>query len=164
MKLVDSSCLICIFNEINRPLILLSWMEMGYKIAITGQVHEELQQNNETKSKVNPQIMEGNIEVKGLISEKEVLNFRNRYPTLGKGEISIILSAIYLNKMKKRYYAVIDDSNARLVAKKYGVNLTGTYGLLKALKEKGHIDDKQFSIYKEELKKSNFRINFNKVK
>ena len=53
MKLVDSSCLICVFKDINKPYILMDWREKGHEIIITEQIFEELQENADTKKKGN---------------------------------------------------------------------------------------------------------------
>ena len=165
MKIVDSSCLICIFGEINKPFILFDWIKRGYQIVITEQVYRELQKNNNTLKRVDPYIRKGDIQVKNLINEKEFILFKNRYhPMLGEGEISVILTAINLEKQGKRYYAVIDDKKARKIAEEEGIKLTGTYGLLKKLMEKEIIKEEKFNLCKNIMDKSNFRINFDKIK
>jgi len=164
MKLADSSCMICVFNEINRPYILMDWMKRGYKIVITQQVFNELKDNKQTFKKVNPEIKKGNIDIKSSIKDAQLEAFNKRYPTLGIGESSSILTALNLKKQGKRYYLVLDDAQARKVAKGLNLNLTGTYGLLKTLMEKRHIDEKKFQDCKSLMEKSNFRINFNKIK
>ena len=164
MKLADSSCIVCVFTEINRPFILMDWMKRGYQIVITEQIHKELQENEKTDKLVSPEIKKGNIKINNLITEQELITFRTRYPILGLGESSVILTALKLQKEKKRYYAILDDGNARKTASKLGVNFTGTYGLLKTLKEKGHIDEQTFNQCKQEMEKSKFRIDFNRIK
>lgn len=142
----------------------MDWIERQYQIAITQQVYDELQQNPQTKEKINTEIKNGRIKVENIVTQNELDSLKNRYPFLGKGEISIIQTALKLNASDKRYYAILDDSRARKVATRLGVNLTGTYGLLKALKEKGCIDENHFELCKEDMSKSNFRINFDVVK
>jgi predicted nucleic acid-binding protein len=164
MKIADSSCLVCVFEEINRPYILLDWIRRGYQIILTEEVYNELKENEKTISKVQPEIVKGNIRVQSIITQEELNNFRVRYPILGKGESSVILTALKLNDQKRRYYAVLDDDKARKVAAKLGVNLTGTYGLLKKLKEKGYLDEKQFNLCKQDMGRSKFRIDFDKIK
>ncbi|MFH1972665.1 MAG: hypothetical protein ABIJ18_04270 [archaeon] len=164
MKITDSSCLICIFVEIEKPFILLNWIKRGYKIVIPHQIFKELQKNKKTFEKVKPKINEGLITLQKLINEEDIIKFRNRHPQLGKGEISVILTAIMLNKQKKRYYAVIDDKNARKIAQKYNIQLTGTYGLLKTLNDKKVISKKEFTDCKKAMQDSKFRINFDKIK
>lgn len=163
MKLADSSCLVCVFAEINRPFILMEWVKRGYQIVITEQVQQELQNNKKTNKFITMEIKNGNIKVHNFITTLEMSVFRARYPALGLGESSVILAALKLKKEKKRYYAILDDKNARKVAVKLGVTLTGTYGLLKTLKEKGHIDEQTFNQCKQEMHRSNFRINFDKL-
>jgi len=163
MKLVDSSCIICLFSEIERPNVLLDWIKYGYQIVITQHVYDELQNNVETKNKATPHIKNGNIIIQNTLSHDEITHLSKRFPYLGFGELSVIQTALSLNRQDKRYYAVLDDGRARKVALKLGVNLTGTYGLLKTLKEKGYISEEQFNIYKTEMNNSSFRINFDRV-
>lgn len=163
MKLVDSSCIICLFKEINKPFILMDWCKRNHEIVLTTQVYTELQKNIETKNKIKPEIDKGNIQIKNTTEPDKIDVLSNRYPFLGRGEISIIQTAIELNKQNIKYYAVLDDNNARKVAKKFNVNLTGTYGLLKLLKEKNCINEIDFETCKNDMDKSNFRINFGKI-
>lgn len=164
MKLIDSSCLICLFKEINRPFILSFWKKRGYDIVITNEVYSEIKKNPLTDKLIEDEIKNGNLSIKDLISKEELEEFRKRHPQLGIGECSIIIFAKKLNLSKQRYYAVIDDRKAYSIAKTYDVKLTGTYGLLKTLKEKGEIETKIFDDCKEKMAKSNFRINFDKIK
>lgn len=164
MKLVDSSCLICLFTGINRPFILLDWIKQGYKIVITDQVNKELQVNESSYKQIFPEIKKGNISIDNIISDDEIATFNLRYLRLGKGESSVILEAIKCNKENKRCYAVLDDLRARKVASSLGVKLTGTYGLLLKLKEKGCITEIDFNKYLQELQKSKFRLNLEKIK
>ena len=164
MKIADSACVVCVFAEINQPRILLEWIKRGYQIILTQEVYNELEENENTIKKVQPEIKKGFIKVQSIITDKELDDFRSRYPTLGKGESSVIITALKLNQQKRRYYAILDDANARKVATKLGVNFTGTYGLLKTLKEKGHLSEEEFNKCKQDMEKSKFRIDFNKVK
>ena len=142
----------------------MDWTKRGYQIVLTQEVYEELKDNENTIKKVNPEIKKGNIKIQSIIPEKELNDFKLRYPILGTGESSVILTALKLNKQNRRYYIVLDDGNARKVAANLGVKITGTYGLLKALKEKGYLNEEQFDQCKQDMKKSKFRIDFNKVK
>jgi len=93
MKIVDSSCIICVFHEIKKPFILLDWIEKGYSIVITEQVYNEIKHNEETMNQVKPDLNKKNLKVKDLITENEIIAFKKRYPMLGKGEISVIILA-----------------------------------------------------------------------
>ena len=118
MKLVDSSCLVCVFTEINRSFILMDWIKRGYQIVITDEVYREIQNNEKTNKIISPEIKKGNIKINNGISKQELELFRTRFPMLGVGERSIILESLKLNKSKKRYYAILDDGAARKIASK----------------------------------------------
>ena len=49
--------------------------------------------------------------------------------------------ALEYEKQDKEYYCVLDDKDARKIAKRLGLNLTGSIGLLIKLKEKGLIEN-----------------------
>ena len=83
---------------------------------------------------------------------------------LGVGECSVILTALEMDKNNKKYYAILDDKNARKIANNLGIRMTGTFGLLKTLKEKQMIDELTFEQCKKDMEKSKFRINFDKIK
>ena len=105
----------------------------------------------------------GDITCIGYLTKQEIENFKNRHPNLGFGEIETILIGISLLSTKKRNYCVIDDGRARKIAKKYGISLTGTYGLIKRLFQKGILNDFEFKLLLENMKKSKFRINLEEL-
>ncbi|HOW29598.1 MAG TPA: hypothetical protein PK685_02905 [archaeon] len=162
MKLVDSSCLICLFGEINKPFVLLDWKRNGHRIVITDQVNDEII-CGDCYNKIVSEIKNGNIEVEHLISSQEVDKLRYRYLRLGKGECSIILAALKYNQKKEKYYAILDDKDARKIAKEMGVNLTGTVGLLLKLKEKNCISEETYTDCVTQMKNSKFRFNWEQL-
>lgn len=159
MKILDTSAIICTFTEINEPEIVLKWKDRGHALTIPNVVYKELCANANTISKVKPYTEDGRISITTTTNEEDIKKFKVRHLNLGNGEISVILTSISLNKKGKKYYAVIDDKQARKVAKQYNVNLTGTFGLLMALKSKGLIDIKYYNMVREKFKNSGFRIN-----
>ena len=142
----------------------MDWMKRGYKIIITDQVHKELKNNKETEKIISPELKKGNINISTPIKDQELKKFRARYPMLGVGECSVILTALEMDKNNKKYYAILDDKNARKIANNLGIRMTGTFGLLKTLKEKQMIDELTFEQCKKDMEKSKFRINFDKIK
>ena len=164
MKLPDSSCIICLFQEINRPSILLKWIDRGHQIVITTQIYEELSNNINTWKSIQPNIKKGHIKVKDLVSKEELEGFKRKYPELGKGELSIIKASLKLKGQGKKYYAVIDDRKARKFAKSLAISLTGTYGLIETLKNKGGLTEKEYFQSLSQLERSKFRISPNILK
>lgn len=154
MKLLDCSCLVHLFKRIEEPRVVLEWKKQGYLIVIPDNVYEELCKNDETINKVNPYIREGSIIIIPGIKKDDLDKFKARHPTLGNGEISVILTAKDLSNRNKRYYAIIDDKKARKVAEKYGVKLSNTFGLLFALREKSLISEEYYLLIKEKFNKN----------
>lgn len=163
MKILDTSSVICTFTEINEPEILLMWKHRGHELTIPNVVYNELCANKNTILKVRPYTEDGRISITTTISDDDIKKFKIRHITLGNGEISVILYSIRLNKIGKKYYAVIDDKQARKIAKQYNVNLTGTFGLLLGLRNKGLIDTKYYDKVKEKFRNSQFRINVDEL-
>jgi predicted nucleic acid-binding protein len=159
LKILDTSSIICTLTEINEPEILLKWKARGHELTIPNMVYKELCANKNTLSKVKPYIEERKINITTTIKEEEVKKFKLRHLNLGNGEISVILTSIQLNKAGEKYYAVIDDKQARKIANLYNVNLTGTIGLLMGLKSKGLIDTKYYDKVREKFRNSQFHIN-----
>jgi len=163
MKLLDASVIICIYTEIKCPEILKHWRDQGYTINICKFVHNEIQNNSDTYEKVRPDISNNLIKCIQEVNTEEIEQFKNRHPNLGLGEIETIITGIKLKKLGKRNYCVIDDGLARKIAKKYGISLTGTYGLTKRLREKNVLNVSQYNLILEKLRGSKFRISFDKL-
>ncbi len=163
MKLLDTSCLVCLFTEINSPDILYKWIERGYNVCIPFEVFSELQSSHQTKNHVDKDINQKKISVLEKIDQSQFNQFKNRHPYLGIGESAVILKAIEMEKSKQRCYAVLDDKKARVVAEKYGINFTGSYGLINALKARGLITQDQCDDAINKMKHSGFRIDLKRV-
>ena len=160
MKVMDTSCLICFFTEIDYPSILFRWFDRGHELCIPHEVFLELADNHKTKEKVYGQIDSKKIAVFDQIEKRKLDDFKKRHPILGKGEIATILKTLEVSKYTERCYAVLDDGKARGVAAKYEINFTGSYGLVKALKDKSIISVEEFENIKDRMRKSKFRVNF----
>jgi len=157
MKIIDSSCLICLLVEINFPESFDLWKKEGYAVCIPMEVYNEISKS-QTKSKLEKSIKENKIIVLAKIKEEDLAKFQNRHPNLGRGEIAVIIHAIEAKNKEERYYAVLDDKNARNTAQRNQLKFTGAYGLIKALNTKGAISLEEFSDKVRKMKKSSFRI------
>ena len=92
-----------------------------------------------------------------LIDDCEINDlFKYRYFNLGIGEKSIMSLALEYKKQDKECYCVLDDNDARKIAKRLGLNLIGSIGLLIKLKEKGLIENPNELVNK--IRESTFRI------
>jgi len=80
-----------------------------------------------------------------VIESEDYTELRNRYPELGKGELSVIASA-------KGKIAFIEDRKAEKVAEKEGVAVFNIPVLLSVLKERGFIDRSEIAQIIDDLK------------
>lgn len=163
MKVLDTSSVICIFNEIDEPDIILKWQNVGHEIVIPSAVNKELHNNTNSLNKIAKYVRNNTIKIIEGVSLAEIEKFKGIYPRLGKGEIAVILTSIYLSREKKHYYAVIDDKYARKVAINRGVNLTGTFGLISELLNRGLIELEHYKRIKVKLGTSNFHIDIERL-
>ena len=149
--IIDSSCIILLI-EIEEYEILLHLLCCGNKIILTNQVIEEI--NNKIDFLVK------NIKKNGLIASDPDINLfnylYNRYPNLGKGEISVLTIAI--KRTYENSICILDDKKARYVAQKMNINHHGTLWLIDYL-HKNKIIEKEKSInILEKIKNSIFWI------
>ena len=86
----------------------------------------------------------------------------SRYPNLGEGEASIIAIAMVLKEEGIEYHCVLDDRTARSKAKLLNLNLTGSIGIIKILKESCKWDESKINCVIDKINDSPFRIT-NKV-
>ena len=148
--------MIAYFGELAEPNLLLCWLDYKHKIFIPLQVHNEIQKNQDTFSSCKKHLGK-EIELLDEISAKSVDEFRAQYPYLGDGEISVILCGIS-KKSDKSCFCILDDGRARKVAKRIGINFTGTFGMLKKLVEKNKLTKEKFDSLLEKAVKAGFRI------
>lgn len=157
MKLMDTSSIIFFLDEIPEFEFIITFSQNGEIMIITSVVEEEYYKK--TISTINP-----NYNLNLLLSEGILLKedcsinpmIKNRYFNLGDGEKSIMSLALKYEEQGSKYYCVIDDKQARNIAKNLGLNVTGSIGLLLILKEKGLLENPNDVVNK--IKKSTFNI------
>lgn len=157
MKLMDTSSIILFLDEIPEYEFLITFSQNGEIMVITTIVEEEYYKKagNNTNPEYNlNKLLQDEILLKDNCEINEI--FKKRYFKLGIGEKSIMSLALEYKKQKKEYYCVLDDNEARTIAKKLELNLTGSIGLLLKLKEKGLIENPNEVVNK--IRKSQFRI------
>lgn len=133
----DSSCLI-VFDKMNELNIL---NELYGKIFTTTEVAAEY-------GKALPDW----IEIKEVKNKNNIIELEN---IVDKGEASAIALAVEV----KDCVIIIDDLKARNLAKRIGLNITGTLGIILKAKQKGIITSVKPMIFK--LRKTNFRLTKN---
>ena len=160
MKLLDTSCLSLFILEIPKYGFLHELYELNESLNITQYVKEEF----EKKDKLN--LLDEYL-INDMIST-ETVNYDPllKYPFLGDGELSIIQWGLNLDGNTK-YCCILDDLNARNVAKTLKLSFSGSIGLIIKLKNKNNYSLKKIDEIINDIDKSTFRIDrniLNKIK
>ena len=114
---------------------------------------------NETADIVDPSVF-NNFRIY-KVDKQRVEQLRNRFPTLGDGELSVLVLVLDHKKMKigtDSSLAILDDKVARGVAKKLGITFFGTLRLLKIMCDTGILTNSELVIYLKKLRKTGFRF------
>nr|MDO8079349.1 hypothetical protein [Candidatus Freyarchaeota archaeon] len=157
MKLVlDSSVIIAFYTELNKPELLKNLINLGHELIIPSSVLEEIKRGR-TITKLQPDINNQKLTVQAK-QESEITNLNKRYPSLGKGEIEVILWGLYYDGSGEQYLCVIDDKQARHVAEKNKIRITGTIGLIKTLSDVRLISEEEKENLVNQLTNSGFRL------
>lgn len=157
MKLMDTSSLILFIDFIPEYKFIIKLSESGEVMIITPEV--EIEYCEKIEYRIDSYYNLNNLLTSQIIiKERCKINdiFKKRYFNLGSGEKSIMSLALEYKKQNKEYYCVLDDKNARNVAKNLGLNVKGSIGLILLLKEKGIIENPK-ELYNKIIK-SPFRI------
>lgn len=158
LKLLDTSSIIMVLEEIKCPEIFDHCINRGHTLAITRAVFDELSVNKESFKKFkeygNISILQDDCQQSGRTYE----HLKNRYPSLHEGEISVLCHASEMSHGGVAHYCIIDDNAARKRKNELSIQLTGTIGLLLWGKATGCFSkDECKSIY-QKIINSNFWI------
>jgi predicted nucleic acid-binding protein len=157
LKIFDSSSIILFFKEANKPLFLYRWILSGYSLKIPQEVFNEIQHEALTISSFQKQ-NSGQISIIEPFPLENKERLQNLYPNLGPGEIETIALGIKYQTEKKRYYCILDDSNARKAAKFEKIIFTGSIGLLIRMYQKNLMSKDELKEMYLLIKNSKFRI------
>ena len=152
--IVNSSFLIAIYSELERADLIDKLIEMNFKLLAPKGVLEELR-DGKAFPKIISDVSLGKIEILEATPEGELQGFMRKYPSLHRGEIEVIDWGL---KSRGETKCLLDDGKARKVAKLLGLDMIGTLGVLKLLKEAGKISQKEFFDLLRRLKEKGFRL------
>ena len=158
MKIFDSSAIIAIFNEINYPELIDKIRLLGHDLAITSYVVEsELLDKNSSKI-TEMYVQNGKIQILNENTAEEILAFQKKFSMLyvGMGECYSMLAYQKLRATGKQVYCILDDCEARKIAKELGIKFTGLIGLLLMMKQKDIMSGYEFDKVVKLLKDSDF--------
>ncbi len=158
LKLLDTSSVILVLEEIGCPEIFDHCIERGHELAITQAVYSELSANEDTFGKFNDY---GRISVINDISQNSGKTYeylKKRYPGLHEGEISVLCHASSMSASNQGHYCIIDDRAARQRRDELNIRLTGSIGLLLWGKATGCFSEEECVKIYNKIKDSGFFI------
>ena len=153
MKLLDNSCLSLFLYEVPQHDFIKKLVEINESLMITFHVRDEFKLKDDL-NRLDEYISNDMIAVEDIDYNDKL---EKRFPMLGKGELSIIQWGLIL-KDKVSYKCILDDLQARRVALRLGLSISGSIGLIKILKEKNQYSDDEIEDIITDIEKSNFRI------
>jgi len=138
MDFLDTSVVILFSDYINHVSCIDHLHSMGNNLNISKIVHDEYY--DETTLWLNSNILRQYIDDEKInIIERDLTDtigkLKRRYPNLHEGELSVIVLGLLCKKYETSYICVIDEKDARKVAKRLNLNLTGSIGLIKLIKD-----------------------------
>ena len=156
MKILDSSVLIGIFDDINRPDIFGDILKLGHELVITKYVLKELLAKS-SNIYVQKLLKEGKLRLleENLIEEIRV--FQEQIYKLEDGETDVILTCLKFREYMDNIYCILDDKDARKATLELNIKRRGLWGLLDMLEERGIKSPDEIKEIKTLLKDSKFR-------
>lgn len=156
LKILDTSTLIAVIHELDRPDLLDKILELGHALVVAGHVESEMR-GRKAKEGVERMVRQGKIRVFPASTSAEMRGLKRRFPTLGPGECDTLLLHGRLRE-QGRSYCILDDKRARSAAKSLGIPFTGLLGLLSLLKDRGIIDGREACEIVKKLRRAGFRM------
>ena len=157
MKILDSSSIIAILDEVHQPELIDKITQLGHSIAIPVSVHDEILGDSELTDIIQL-IRQDKITVLTQNTKEEIAIFQKKFPGLGLGESDVMLSYQKLQHGNARVYCVLDDRIARRMATQLNIQFIGLLGLLKMMKERNILDSEEASNIISRLQRSTFRM------
>ena len=157
MKIIDTSPIICLVEEIERPDLLHDVRAMNTEVVIPKGVKGEIVRDP-SKTIVDSLCTDG-IFTERSSNTARYTELRKRHPGLGKGEFQVFAISQEMMDQGFNPLCVVDDGLARKAAQSLGLNFTGIVGILKRLKQQGKLSQEDCSEIVQRLISSPFRIN-----
>ena len=156
MKILDSSVLIGIFDDINRPDIFDDILKLGHELAITKYVLKELL-DKPSNIYVQKLLKGDKLKLLEENSIEEIRAFQEQTYNLEDGETDVILTCLKFREYMDNIYCILDDKDARKATLELNIKRRGLWGLLDMLEERGIKSSDEIKEIKTLLKDSKFR-------
>ena len=156
MKILDSSVLIGIFDDINRPDIFDDILKLGHELAITKYVLKELLAKP-SNIYVQKLLKGDKLKLLEENSIEEIRAFQEQTYNLEDGETDVILTCLKFREYMDNIYCILDDKDARKATLELNIKRRGLWGLLDMLEERGIKSSDEIKEIKTLLKDSKFR-------
>ena len=156
MKILDSSVMIGILDELDRPDLIDKILELGHDLAVPKYV-VETELRGKVQSRVREMVESGKIEILGECSAKDLDDVLTTFPGMGRGEYHVMQSYRKMVVEGRKAYCILDERKARSYASKTDIKYTGLIGLLRMLKNRQILNERDAEGIGAALKDSGFR-------
>jgi len=158
MNILDSSVVILFLYDIDAKRYLELLKRDGENFSIPESVYDEILDDN-TQTKLDYLIVNGIIQKIYTDEDNNKNQIMRRFPALGNGEINVLVCARHMKETgSANFICVIDESPGRKAAKKLGLPLTGSIGLIKMLKKKQLINKLELQQLVDAIRQSPFFV------
>jgi len=161
LKLLDTSVIILFADFIFDWNCISHLYDIGEDLNTTPEVHQEYYQKSEawmSEDLVKLFINQNKLKVLDINLTNSKDNFKNRFPKLNDGELSILSLGSLLKSENKSYYCVLDDKHARNAAKSMNLNLTGSIGMIEKIKFSNIWNDQELENIVNDINQSPFFV------
>lgn len=149
IKVFDTSAILTIVIEAEKPKIFEMLVDEGYQIYIPKEVYKEI---NDISS-IGQLLKNSKIDLIPKINDAEIQAIKDRYQFFHDGEISVIIHGQNLQKQGVKCRCIIDEKDAKKYAKSNSLQVNGVLGLLLWLKAKKKINKEEcIEIYNKLIK------------
>ena len=154
MKILDTTVLIAIFQDIDCPDLIDGLFKLGHDLIVTSHVMDELRDRDASQA-AERFVRENKLQIYRENSTGEVESFKKNARHLGLGECSSILAWQKLHMVHKAY-CIFDDRRARKRAESMGIRCKGLVGLLKLMRDRNILTLVEYRHVLTALKNSRF--------
>lgn len=155
--MLDSSAVIALLDDLDRPDLIDSLLKLGHVLAIPGRVMEGELLRAKVRKRVDELARQGKVTILKGSTPEDFRAFQSIARGLGLGESDAMIVCKKAQRQGK-VYCILDDGRARSRAAKNGVPFTGVLGLLRLLKDRGIVEGSEIDEIVAELRRSSFRV------